>query len=138
MELAARREPGVAGHAVRAGLAGLALLLGGCGPLLIDPDLQAAEGKVMVVWIGSEADVARSCALDFNLPGSAACVSMAQSPEQSAAMLEQWAAELRRRGKGLDCIIASPAALAALGHEMTLCGKQPAWYWNKAVAGAAP
>lgn len=123
-------------RALGAGL--VALLLAGCGPLLIRPELAAATGKVVVVWIGEEGEVARSCAQDFNLPSSVACVSMAQSPEQGVAMLEQWVAELRRRGRGLDCIIATPASMETLGHELTLCGKQPAWYWNKSVAGGVP
>lgn len=114
-------------------LAVLALLPCGCGPLLIEPDLETAVGKVMVVWIGDGDDVARRCATEFRVPGSVACVSMSRGPEEAADMLERWSGELRRRGAGIDCIMAVPASMEALGHEITLCGKQPAWYWNKAA-----
>lgn len=118
----------------RVGILAAALALAGCGPLLIRPELETAVGKVMVVWVGEPHDVAHTCATEFGLPGSVACVSMSQGPEQAAAMLERWAEALRARGSGIDCIIATPASLETLAHEMTLCGKQPAWYWNKTVA----
>ena len=115
----------------RALLLTAALTLCSCGPLLVNPALDGATDKVIVLYIGHPDTVGRICA-EWNVPGSVACVSMATNEAERAAMLAAWQA----RVTGIDCVVVAPAVTALIEHEVTLCGTGAAGYWNKGVPPA--
>lgn len=109
------------------------LLLGGAcaspAVLTVPTDLEPMRGKVALVYIGDDLQILEMCA-GWGLPGSVACVSAAEDPDQRRRMLQLY---IQRSSEyGIDCVILAPASAAAVLHELTLCGKRPAWYWNKA------
>lgn len=119
--------------ALIAATAGLALAA--CAPvaLTLDTDLAALKGKAVVVYFGDELEILQMCA-EWGVPGSLACVAMATSPEEKLRILHSYTQHMAQFG--LDCVVLAPPSIPALAHELTLCAKPRAWYWNKSDPGA--
>ena len=120
---------------MRALVAGLGLLLAACVPT-VSPDLAAAGGKTIVLFIGTPHEVGGICER-WNLPGSVACVSIAQTEERRRTMMRVWVEAVG----GIDCIVAAPPSIGLIEHEVRLWGQGSrggagvGYYWNKGAPG---
>ena len=103
------------------------LFLCSCAPM-VQTDFSGLQGKAVLVYFDTPAQIQEICTKTLGLPGSLACSSMAVSPANRVEMNRAWVAS----GAEFECVVFVPNTNAALlDHELTLCGTQAKGYWHK-------
>ena len=131
-------------HAVRqrtawwAGGLALALAAGGCDYTITKQytgEYKELEGRTIVIYFAvDEEELHAAC--DKVVPTSffkAGCVGIATNDDERRRMMQNMAAEARRVGSGVDCVLIVPASRGILEHELGLCASKAEGYPHKVI-----
>ncbi|MCP4900087.1 MAG: hypothetical protein GY906_24215 [bacterium] len=108
-------------------------LFGGCAfAPFSDPMLEQLRGKAVLTIVTNDAEEAMEyCRRNRGLLGPAvACARIARNNEEAVQILEDFIAESRKRGTGIDGIVITPPNRTLMSHEFGLLAAEGKGYYN--------